>query len=428
MSESGSQGTSTEETDTTQQLDPGPAAKSKADIAVEVDRAVSRAMLRIRQKSPFFATLAMHARYFPTTIHSTMCTDGSDIYINPDFLETLTPDEADGVLLHEVLHAALQHVPRISGRDPKIWNIAADIVVNSLVVSNDFVLPEGALRDYQLENFSVEEIYALLLQQQHDHQLDNQDLMPGAGEDQQPGKPGDKGAPGKDGGGPPKQGSGADSLGEQKRRTAETKWKQAAAQAKAIGQRYGNMPAGAERAFGTITSPTLDWRSVLWRFLTRTPTDFAGFDRRFVHDGLYLETLEGESVRVFVCVDTSGSIDEEMIRALLSEVTGILGAYPSTECLLWFADADLYGPYEIRAGQEFPTPQGGGGTDFRPFFHAVEQAMRGGRGENSVCVYLTDGYGPFPDTPPRIPTLWAVVPGGIQDNEFPFGEVVRLIE
>ena len=46
----------------------------------------------------------------------------------------------------------------------------------------------------------------------------------------------------------------------------------------------------------------------------------------------------------------------------------------------------------------------------------------------SVCVYLTDGYGSFPDPPPSTPTLWVVAPGGAADDTFPFGEVVRLSE
>ena len=53
----------------------------------------------------------------------------------------------------------------------------------------------------------------------------------------------------------------------------------------------------------------MDWRSYLWRYLTHLPTDFNAFDRRFVGRGIYLDEIAGESVRVLVAVDTSGSID-----------------------------------------------------------------------------------------------------------------------
>lgn len=81
-------------------------------------------------KSPFFATLALFARFIPTEIIPTTATDGKDIFYNPDFLQSLPAPQQDGLLLHEVLHAALLHVLRRGVRDAQRWNIAADIVVN----------------------------------------------------------------------------------------------------------------------------------------------------------------------------------------------------------------------------------------------------------------------------------------------------------
>ena len=43
-----------------------------------------------------------------------------------------------------------------------------------------------------------------------------------------------------------------------------------------------------------------------------------------------------------------------------------------------------------------------------------------------VCVYLTDGYGTFPDTVPKL-LLWVVTLGGLDLAQFPFGEAVRLL-
>jgi len=73
---------------------------------------------------------------------------------------------------------------------------------------------------------------------------------------------------------------------------------------------------------------------------------------------------------------------------------------------------------------EIPPPEGGGGTDFRPFFDAIA-ATWGGQNE-AVCVYLTDGYGDFPEKIPQLPILWVIIPGGLDTDEFPYGEVVRL--
>ncbi|MFN9979518.1 MAG: DUF2201 family putative metallopeptidase, partial [bacterium] len=37
------------------------------------------------------------------------------------------------MLVHELLHAALLHSSRNGGRDPELWNVAADIVINGII-------------------------------------------------------------------------------------------------------------------------------------------------------------------------------------------------------------------------------------------------------------------------------------------------------
>src|SRR5437764_1348702 len=106
------------------------------------ERQISAAIIQLRLRSPFFATLALFARILPSQEHPTAATDGRDIFINPRFWNGLTPAERLGLLAHEVLHAALLHVPRRGKRNPLIWNIAADIVVNGIVLAQEgFALP-----------------------------------------------------------------------------------------------------------------------------------------------------------------------------------------------------------------------------------------------------------------------------------------------
>ena len=61
----------------------------------------------------------------------TACTDGRKIYFGPSFLSNLSDDELDFILMHEIMHCALQHCLRTGDRDPEAFNIACDIVVNS---------------------------------------------------------------------------------------------------------------------------------------------------------------------------------------------------------------------------------------------------------------------------------------------------------
>jgi predicted metal-dependent peptidase len=374
----------------------------------DYQKVISASLLRLRMKSPFFATLALFARFIPSPTLPTAATDGKNILFNPDFLLSLPNSQQDGLLLHEVLHAALLHVHRRGERERLLWNIAADIVINGMIAQQgSFELPEGGLRDEKLEHLSVEEIYELLLKQpKRKHDLTNADLLeeaPASGDRE------------------------GDNLSQNRKAALESHWRNAMQQATAIARTVaqGTMPVGFDRELGTIQNAQLDWRSYLWRYLVQTPTDFVNFDRRFIGRGLYLENLEGETVQAYVAIDTSGSVDEKELGMFLGEVKGILNAYPHLKCELYYVDAEAYGPYNLNAKDEIPAPQGGGGTSFVPFFVKVEESWD--RLTSGVCVYLTDGYGDFPDPAPELPTLWVVTPGGLDLSEFPFGEAVRLI-
>jgi predicted metal-dependent peptidase len=404
------------------EVEPQTKPRLEPDALTELERRLSGTRIRLRAKAPFFAALALFARMEMRDTIPTAATDGRDIFWNPRFLQSLSFAETSGVLLHEVLHAALLHVTRRGTRDPLIWNIAADIVVNGIIAAEIekkgkeeqayLALPTGALRAPDLEKFSVEEVYELLQKDGRVLSLTWCDLL---------------------------NGSGIDTEAEYAR--IEAHWRAAQAQASAMlqGAGQGSLPAELMREMSLAGSSKLDWRSHLWRFLVRTPTDFTGFDRRFIGRGLYLEALEGESLRVFVAVDTSGSIGDTQLAQFLQEVQGILSTYPHISCSLFYVDAAAYGPYPLTAETDvtaFPRPVGGGGTDFRPFFTAVEKEQREGDGSTAysqlaqsetLCVYLTDGYGTFPEAVPEEAVLWVVLPGGLQLDAFPFGETVRLI-
>ena len=88
--------------------------------------------------------------------------------------------------------------------------------------------------------------------------------------------------------------------------------------------------------------------------------------------GLYLDALAGESVQVYVAIDTSGSVDESELNLFLSEVKGILAAYPHLLCNLYYVDTEAYGLYSLTTDSLIPQPLGGGGTSFIPFFEKVE--------------------------------------------------------
>ena len=378
------------------------------NVPPELDSVLSVLRTRLCTRTPFLGSLLLFAETVATDSIPTAATNGRQILINPQFFERLSLDEQEAVLLHEVLHAALLHPSRGLGRDAKRWNIAADIVVNGILTREGFALPKDHVRAQALERFSVEEVYDLLEQSpwdKKDFALASPDLlpMPGSGDESMPG-----------------------SLGQEQAQATEGHWRNAVEQASIMAETLlqGHLPASLERELQTLKGGQLNWRHYLWRYLVRTPIDFRDFDRRFIGKRMYLETLEDETVHVAVAVDTSGSINDQQIQVFLGEVQSILLAYPQLRCDLYYADAALHGPYPVTPYGSLPTPVGGGGTDFCPFFAKLEQDHS--PWVTTVAVYLTDGFGRFPSQPPSFPTLWVITQGGRDSAQFPFGETVRL--
>jgi len=373
------------------------ARSSESPVAAPFD--LPLLIFHLRNVSPFFGALALFAESVVTDKFETAATDGRRLFFNPEFMAKHPVDEQLGILVHELLHAALRHVERRSNADPHLWNIAADIVVNGMIhQSRGIALPKSGLRDRDLEGFPVEEVYQILLKR---HGLPQKIVFIGSdlldpSEAQQ------------------------DGLAEH--------WNSALSQAAVVarmgGEGQGHLPAGIELAIAAVTEPPLDWRTLLWRHLTKTPVDFTMFDRRFLGEGLYLDAMDGETVRVAVCVDTSGSIGEVQLGRFLNEIRGILAAYPSITVDLHTCDTDLRGPWKLDSPEcPAPTLRGGGGTSFRPFFEALAHACPA----PDVAVYLTDGFGNFPKDAPQCPVLWVITPGGLHNTEFPFGETARML-
>ena len=71
---------------------------------------LSLLLFHLRNVSPFFASLALFAESVITEDIETAATDGRRLLFNPKFMAKHTPAEQLGVLVHELLHAALRHI------------------------------------------------------------------------------------------------------------------------------------------------------------------------------------------------------------------------------------------------------------------------------------------------------------------------------
>lgn len=86
-----------------------------------------------------------------------------EIYVNS--ASGLNLEEWKFVLAHEYLHAGLEHHERCNGRNPYLWNVACDFVINGWLMEMQIgSMPhDSLLYDETLKNYSAEEIYDILI-------------------------------------------------------------------------------------------------------------------------------------------------------------------------------------------------------------------------------------------------------------------------
>jgi predicted metal-dependent peptidase len=87
----------------------------------------------------------------------------STIYFNPG--RGLTEEECRFIMAHEFLHVGLRHQSRCQGRDPYLWNVACDYVINGWLVEMGVgSLPRiETLFDNNFKGMSAEQVYDIIV-------------------------------------------------------------------------------------------------------------------------------------------------------------------------------------------------------------------------------------------------------------------------
>jgi predicted metal-dependent peptidase len=412
--------------------------------AQEIDRKLQRARVRLLLSQPFFGSLCLRLKLASGEV-PTMATDGQRILYDPGFVRRLTSEELEGTLAHEVLHCALGHHCRRGTRDPALWNQAADLAINPLLLKNGFTLPAGALIDHAFGDLGAEEIYARLLErrQKNEAKSSSPPAMPkGAGEtggataSPQAGcsaNDGERSSPAGPITGLPRPGGFGEvfdareengkvaSAGEISRQQKE--WAVAAEQAVRSAKSCGREPLGIFRPLVESRRSRQDWRAVLREFVcARAPSDYRWSppNRRYIARGLYLPSVERSGLgEIVIAIDTSGSVQHSQIEQFAGEVEAIAEQAQPEGIHVVYCDARVQSWERFAAGEVIELhPQGRGGTDFRPVFAWVSEQ----RLAPACLVYLTDlCCNSFPE-PPDYPVLW--VTGSKRKAQF--GETVRM--
>ena len=102
---------------------------------LESIKRLQNARITLMRTQPFYAVLLIHMQFAVDPECDTAYTDGKRIVFGTDFIKRISDKELQFVLMHEVLHVALDHCGRTkTNYDYFLFNVACDIVVNSNIM------------------------------------------------------------------------------------------------------------------------------------------------------------------------------------------------------------------------------------------------------------------------------------------------------
>lgn len=127
--------------------------------------------------------------------YHTAATDGKNIYVDPNYFADLSENDRLFTIAHEIMHIKFMHMYRLKDkagemRDPELWNIATDAIINANLERDGFTIKDGYVNMPEALNYSAEEFYQILLQEKEKKQNEQnngqkQDNGQGSGQDQE---------------------------------------------------------------------------------------------------------------------------------------------------------------------------------------------------------------------------------------------------
>ena len=130
-------------------------------MSTEID-SIKRKLL---VKYPTFGSVIANLDFQSSNSIYAAGTDGKVLLYNPDFVKELNENQRIFLFAHEVCHVAFDHIMRREGKDEETWNIAADAVINALLIQDGLTMIEGGVNIPEAINYDVEEMYNKLLKE-----------------------------------------------------------------------------------------------------------------------------------------------------------------------------------------------------------------------------------------------------------------------
>ncbi|MEM6940974.1 MAG: VWA-like domain-containing protein [Pseudomonadota bacterium] len=409
-------------------------------VAAHSSRAAS-ALRALAEADPAIAALSLWCvhRDGPATR-----TAGEVITYGPDF-EALPPHEQRGLAAHHVLHVALRHSARLNdlerrlgaGFDADLYNLAADAVVNEVLLTADHALPRPAVTLTELlEKALGQEIQAELALAEWDAERLYFALMGRDGGDGKQEEAARAYAEAQAFQADVEAESGTQDASEAARQAA--RWRQHVTRALDAGRAAGRGIGRIGHRLADVPAAQVPWEMLLRRLLTAATIRAAQPDARRPARRWIASTAEAaqrsmpqpgfqpgirpltDVPRIAVGLDASSSIDDARLALFWSEVTSIARRMRAELHLYVFDDEIRHAARLDPAQSQFNLPElpRGGGTAFVPVIQAAAQLPA------DALVMLTDLDGEAGPRPRGLKVFWAVPDAGLR--EAPFGKLIDM--
>ena len=386
-------------------------------------------------KYPLFGSVLANVKFVEDNSISTASTDGNRIYYNSKFLSSLSEKEQTFVLAHEVCHIAFDHVLRSEGKNPKIWNIATDAVINALLNKDGLPLIDGVVDMPEAINFNAEQMYQRLLKNNKNKLKESKNNSSGNNKDSDNNQGNSQSDGSEDDYGDVdnhdmwekavednknndinknnfSKTSDQDKIIQKFKDVGETKVfdKNKVVRKKQLEKMRDNI---LDSSFGTgkgtgsssrivdevgAASSLIDWKKLLAATI-KSSLDWS-YKNATIEDGVVVSHLEeyDEKSRVEIVLDTSGSVDSKLLKNFLKECKNIL---KNSEMYVGCFDTEFHGFTEIKSEYDIDNYDciGGGGTDFDVAISAFTR-----NADNKII--FTDGVAPMPDS--DVSAIWVV--------------------
>lgn len=280
----------------------------------------------------FYSTILFNLKQIWTDDIPTAATDGIKLLINPDWFCALTQPKQLGLLIHEVSHVALDTNGRSKGYDPKIFNIAADYVINLQITDEGYEIPDGGLLDTRFRGMSTEEVYHLICEEV----FINYDYDVIEGDDKQ--------------------------INQQIQEILI----KAITASKLAKESIGNISSEAERLLEERLNPILPWETLLQNYVdTFINEDYSWRKPNRRYSDIILPSLYSEGIDSIVfCNDASGSVSDEDFNKGLTEFRSVREKLNPRETTIIAFDTEIKNICVLQRDEEIPNISyiGYGGT------------------------------------------------------------------